>query len=98
MSWEWQTIAGTAADGYEIYQAVERLKAAVGRELGKSRAEQGAQAGGQGGAIPYAGAICRILDFATAAVENPGITAIGAGAALVLMGAGAVALFKEVKR
>jgi hypothetical protein len=94
---DWTTIAGTAYDGMQIYQAVERLKAAVGKTLGEKQATAGAQAGGSGGAIPYAGAIVRVIDFATAAVENPTVTAVGAGAVVVLMAAGAVALFKEVK-
>lgn len=97
MSWSWQEIAGTAIDGMEIYNAVERLKAAVERQLGKSQAERGAKAGGAGGAIPYAGAIVKIIDFAAAAVDNPTVTAVGIGAGLVLMGAGAVALIKEVR-
>lgn len=97
VSLEWGAIAGTAVDGYEIYQAVERLKAAVSRQLGSRTAESGAQAGGAGGRIPYAGTIVRLIDLATAAVENPTVTAIGLGAGAVLLGAGAWALLKEVR-
>ena len=97
LSTDWLTIAGTAQDGLDIYQAVERLKSAVARQLGARQAERGAQAGGSGGLIPYAGAIVRVIDFATACVENPTITAVGLGAGVVLLGAGAWALFKEVK-
>jgi hypothetical protein len=94
---DWGAIAGTAVDGFEIYQAVERLKAAVSRQLGSREAERGAQAGGAGGRIPYAGTIVKLIDLATAAVENPTITAVGIGAGAILLGAGAWALFKEVR-
>ncbi len=94
---DWLVIAGTAQDGLDIYHAVERLKAAVSRTLGQRQAQAGAQAGGAGGLIPYAGTIVRVIDFATACVEHPTITAVGLGAGVVLLGAGAWALVKEVK-
>jgi len=96
MSWDWQAIGRTADDGWAIYQAVERLRAAVSAQLGEAEAERGATAGGGAGGIPYTGFIVAIINFATSAVQHPNVTALGAGAAAVLLLYGGVAFVREV--
>lgn len=96
MGVDWATLGRQADDAWGIYQAVERLRAAVERQLGAAEAARGAAVGSGAGGIPYAGAIVRVIDFATAAVEHPHVTALGAGAALTLALYGLVRFGQEV--